>query len=255
MSALRLSLRQRGSGPERMDDPACDETMLLRTVDQFASLNRRISRHRSILSRWVLDDMARADPARAWHLVDLGAGGCDIAVWLLRTARRRGLRLKVTAIDADPRIVRHARRRCNAEPGLEILRADLHAMDGVGPVDYLFANHLLHHLPDADIPSILARMHATARQRWLVSDIHRSIAAYAGFHLLGRMYRKSFVLEDGLRSIRRGFVPAELDAHLQAAGLAGRVKLLRLVPARLLLIGDAVNARKRSSSPPPRRSP
>lgn len=244
MSALRHSLRRRGSGPELMDDPACDEAMLLRTVDQFASLNRWISRHRSILSRWVLDDMARADPDRAWHLVDLGAGGCDIAVWLLRAARRRGLRLKVTALDVDPRIVRHARCRCGAEPGLDIRLGDLEAMNRVGPVDYLFANHLLHHLPDADIPALLARMQATARRRWLVSDIHRSFFAYAGFHLLGRMYRRSFALEDGLRSIRRGFVPAELDTHLQAAGLPGRVKILRLFPARLLLVGDALNARR-----------
>jgi 2-polyprenyl-3-methyl-5-hydroxy-6-metoxy-1,4-benzoquinol methylase len=234
-----LDFRTRWAGAERMDDPACDESALCRTVDQFASLNRLVSRYRSILSRWVLDDMRTTDVGRVWHLADLGAGGCDIPVWLLREARRRGLRLTVTAIDADPRIVRHARRIQGHELDLDIRFGNLIDIDALGPVDYLFANHVLHHLPDEAIPAVLARMHAAARRRWVVSDLSRSRWAYVGFHILGPLYRDSFALEDGLRSIRRGFTIPELTAHLHAAGLAGKASLHRLVPARLCLMGGS----------------
>lgn len=232
-----LDFRRRWSGIERMDEPACDEAALLRTIDQFVSLNRLISRYRSILSRWVLDDMRRTDAGRLWRLTDLGAGGCDIPVWLLREARRRGLRLTVTAIDADPRVVRHAHRIHADEPDLDIRCGDLIDMDALGPVDYLFANHVLHHFSDDAIPAVLARMHAVARRRWVVSDLLRSRWAYAGFRVLGFWYRDSFAVEDGLRSIRRGFTAPEMVSHLRAAGLDGKAAPHRLVPARLCLVG------------------
>ena len=238
----KLDFGQRWHGTELMDDPACDAMALCRTVDQFASLNRLVSRYRHILSRWVLDDMACADAHRTWHLADLGAGGCDIAVWVLRAARRRGLRLRVTAVDADPRIIDHARRRHGEEVGLDIRLGDMKDMTVLGPVDYLFANHVLHHLSDAAIPEMLAHMHAVARRRWVVSDLLRSRWAYAGFRILGLLYRRSFTSEDGLRSIRRGFTPRELRRHLQAVDLERSTILREYVPARLCLVGASSGA-------------
>ena len=79
------SLAQRVNLSEKMDDVNCCEERLLRTIRQFASINRFVSRYRTILRRWVLSDMLR-DVTREYHLVDMGAGGCDIDVWLLDAA-------------------------------------------------------------------------------------------------------------------------------------------------------------------------
>lgn len=220
-----------------MDDPACDTAALWRTLDQFGSLNRQVSRYRSILSTWVLDDMARTDAQRHWRLVDIGAGGCDIAVWILGAARRRGLSLSVTAIDNDPRVIAYARQRHGRQPGLDIQHADLSDMSTVGPFDYLFANHVLHHLPDDVIPSTLATMQSVVGRRWIISDLHRSRWAYLGFQILGLGYRNGFAAEDGLRSIRRGFTETDLRGYLNIAKLDQTVILRHYVPARLCLIG------------------
>ncbi len=233
---ISLDFSRRWTGVEVMDDPACDTRRLLRTVAQFRVINRLVSRYRSILTRYVLADMRR-DPGRTYHLIDVGAGGCDIADWLLTQAERRGWRLRVTAIDSDRRTVRFARACYGRRPGLTIARADLADLPRFGPADFVFSNHVLHHLPDAAIPDALAAMDRAATRIWLVSDLRRSRAAYHAFGLLGPWFRDSFAYEDGRRSIRRGFIAQELQAHARAAGLLDRVTIERLCPGRLLLVG------------------
>jgi 2-polyprenyl-3-methyl-5-hydroxy-6-metoxy-1,4-benzoquinol methylase len=244
MSAMRdrLDFSHRWLGEELMDDPVCDETKLLRTIRQFTTINRLVSRYRSILYHTVLRDMAK-DPKRTYHLIDVGAGGCDITCWLLQQAKRRSLSLRVTAIDGDPRTVAFARRQCGSVAGLTIEHADLMDLPRFTPADYIFSNHVLHHLPDAIIPSVLALMQASASRRWIVSDLYRSPWAYLGFQILGRFFRGSFAFEDGKRSIRRSLILSEVNHFAHLAGISDSVQVRRLMPGRLLITGDGHAAR------------
>jgi 2-polyprenyl-3-methyl-5-hydroxy-6-metoxy-1,4-benzoquinol methylase len=227
-----------------MDDPDCSEERLLRTLHQFASINRLLSRYRTILRRWVLDDMAR-DPARDYHLLDLGAGGCDIDAWLLHRARRRHLRLRITAVDADPRVVQWAQTRHRSVPGLAIQCRDALSDPSDEPVDYLFANHFLHHLRDEDIVSLLRQWTPRVRRRIVLSDLRRSRWSYAAFSLFALAYRGSFTRSDGLLSIRKGFAPDELRDIAHVAGCAAHARIHRLLPGRLVLVLDTQAPRRR----------
>jgi len=232
------SMTHRAALVERMDEPDCSEARLLCTIRQFASLNRLVSRYRTILGRWVLADMRR-DPARSYHLLDLGAGGCDIDAWLLHQAKRRGLRLRITAWEINPRIAAYARTRHAHTLGLDIHEADALTAPAPGAIDYLFANHFLHHLADPEISTLLARWAPHVRRRMIFSDIRRSRAAYLAHALAALCYRGSFIREDGLLSIRRAFLPHDLAAYAAHAGLAARADVHSLLPARLVLVADA----------------
>ncbi len=223
--------------PELMDIPGCDEAFLLRTVDQFASINRLVARYRTILSRLVLDDMARA-PDRPYHLVDMGAGGCDIDAWLLRAARRRGLDLRITACDIDPRIIRHARARFGDVPGLDIREQDLLGEPPGEDVDYVFANHFLHHLEEEQILRLVRLWQPSVRRRLVFSDLLRSRWAYLGFALLSLAYRRSFARTDGLISIRKGFLPGELARLAEKTAGSGSFSVGKRLPGRTVLCID-----------------
>ena len=229
-----MDLASRATLCELMDDPGCNETLLLRTVRQFASINRLVSRYRTILRKQVLDDMLR-DPTREYHLVDMGAGGCDIDAWLLNAAQREGLKLRITACDIDQRIIDYARSEYGHVEGLTILNQDL--IDGsiTADVDYVFANHFLHHLPDGQIIRLLRKWKPFVRRRMVFSDLHRAHAAYAGFALLSLFFPRSFARTDGLISIRRGFVPGELAELATQALPHTRFSVGKLVPGRLVL--------------------
>jgi len=229
-------LSVRASIPELMDEPDCDETRLLRTVRQFASINRMVARYRTILKRWVLADMLN-DPQKQYHLVDMGAGGCDIDVWLLKAAREYGLNLRITACDLDPRIIAHARSAFGQTQGLELRQTDL--LNGTidEPVDYVFSNHFLHHLTREEIIRLLRLWQPRIRRRMVFSDLLRSPPAYLGYSALSLFYPNSFARIDGLISIRKAFMPKELAALTNAAGIAG-FSIHRLHPGRLVLCID-----------------
>jgi len=232
-----MDFEKRWSGCELMDDPACDEHLLLRTVDQFEWINKMVGRYRLILSRFVLADMLR-DKTRPYHFLDIGAGGCDISVWLLQQAERYGLHLHVTAIDSDRRIVEHARKKHRHMHQLDIRHADLKDLRKFGPTDYMFMNHVLHHLPDNFIPQLLTQVHKHCKRRWVISDLMRSRWSYAAFHAVGIFARGSFALEDGRRSIRRAFRTTDLSQYLQQAGLSASARILQLFPGRLVMVGN-----------------
>lgn len=234
--SLVPDLRHRAAGPELMDSPDCDEALLLRTIDQFRIINPLFSRCRTILDRWILQDMLR-DPGREYHLADLGAGGLDISCWLLRAAARRGLRLRVTAIELDDRVYRRALQQVPARPGLVVVRGDvLRVLPELVDVDYAFCNHFLHHLDDATIVKLLQMLGRMIRRRFVLSDLLRSGSSYLGFALFGRLFlHRSFALADGLTSIRRGFLPGELGELARRADLS--VSVYPLHPGRLVVVG------------------
>ena len=202
------AFQHRARDEELMDRPDCDPGQLFRTLDQFHGVNRCFSRARGLLRRTVLADM---QPGQPRHLVDLGAGACDLPVWLLAAARKRNLDLRITAVDADPRIIDYARKRYGHIRGLHIREGDALALEAHAPFDYLFANHFLHHLPDEAIPALLAEAHRLCRRGFVISDLRRSPWSYLGFSLFARVYRDSFTRADGLTSIRKGFQPRDFQ--------------------------------------------
>ncbi len=224
---------------EYMDMPDCSEERLFRTLDQFRVTNRLFTRYRYILTRGVIKQMRR-DPARSYRLADLGAGGCDIARWLIRRCRSEGLRLGINAIENDPRILRYAAAANRGFPEIELVQADALDFCSRSSPDFVFANHLLHHLPDDACIELLGRLARMPLIRYMLSDIVRSRTAASAFKVLaGPLFRDSFVCEDGLISIRRGFTPRELDLLIRRSRPACNPKLRFMPPARFLIEGTS----------------
>jgi 2-polyprenyl-3-methyl-5-hydroxy-6-metoxy-1,4-benzoquinol methylase len=237
VSVLFPDLSRREHVPERMDDPNCDRACLLRTLRGFGLLNRLVSRYRSVLERLVLRDM-QARPERTYRVADLGAGGGDIAAWLLRRSRELGLEVSVLAVESDPVIADFAERTHGGMHGLSILRQDATDLRAIGPVDYVIGNHFLHHLDDAGIVALLRSVLELPVRRFVFLDLIRSRAAYAGISVLGfLLFPRTFIGVDGRRSIRRGFRPDELGRLFEQHGIAERVEIRSLAPARLAVSG------------------
>jgi len=218
-----------------MDQADCDLDQLYRTLDQFTGINVLFSRVRGLLKQTVLKDM---EPGRTYHLIDLGAGACDIPIWLLKEAKKRGLDLKITAVDADPRIVAYAQQKHQGVQGLTILEADALHLDALGPFDYLFANHFLHHLPTEVLPTLIQEAHRLSQRGFVFSDLKRSEVSYIGFSIFARVYRNSFAREDGLISIKKGFLPSEL----REISAEVPVKVKTAIPGRVQLFGGCFAA-------------
>lgn len=72
----------------------------------------------------------------------------------------------------------------------------------------------------------------------MLNDLLRSTWAYCGFWLAtAPFFHDSFIVQDGLASIRRGFTLSEGRALVSAARPIHPVALLRLPPSRFLIVG------------------
>ncbi len=217
---------------ELMDDPNGDVTRLHRTLRQFRFINRFFSRVHRPLVRLVLNDMTAE---RTCTLLDIGAGDGDIARRLVRAARKRGLSLRITCIDADERIATWCREQCAAYPEIEVLHARHDSLQK--RFDYVFTNHVLHHLDDGSAVGFLGSMDRIADRRVIISDLERSAFSYAAFSVFATLaFHRSFARVDGQRSLRRAFRRDEVRTLLARTRWGGRARVSAAFPAHMLIV-------------------
>jgi 2-polyprenyl-3-methyl-5-hydroxy-6-metoxy-1,4-benzoquinol methylase len=193
---------------ERMDEPDCDRLLLRNTYAQFALVNRMVTGWDRLFRRYLAPRLAPGS-----SVLDVGCGGGDLARRLVAWSGSRGVPLTVTAIDPDPRALAFAREQTAAGPGaaIEYLLADAEELAAAGRrFDCVISNHLLHHLPAGELPRFLEVSGELSRSLALHNDLRRHGAAWLAFSLTRPLFRRSYIVEDGLRSIRRAFTPAEL---------------------------------------------
>lgn len=163
--------------------------------------------------------------SRAWDkrktvtMLDVGTGAADLPLRILSWGRRRRFHIEIVGIDADARILELARARAEGEESLSLIRSDLSSFAAQGGrFDYVLGSLFLHHLPPRELEHSLRLCDGLAEKGLLFSDLHRCATAYAGVRALtclaGRVSRC-----DGPLSVRRAFLPEELQDAAEGAGL------------------------------------
>ncbi|MDO3380141.1 methyltransferase domain-containing protein [Geoalkalibacter halelectricus] len=221
---------------ELMDRSDADPELLRRTVRQFRWINALFSSSRRLLRTHVFSIMQQ-NPFRTYSLLDVGAGGCDIAQWIAREARRRHLKIQITALDNDPRMLPVAYETIEDFPEIQIIEGNALDLGSLGPFDFIFSNHFLHHLSWEEIRLFLLSVIAQTRLAFVMNDLKRSRGAYLGATLsLGLLARHSFAFYDGRLSIRRGFLPDELKVFLHTHFPDAPIEVVETSPARVVLV-------------------
>jgi 2-polyprenyl-3-methyl-5-hydroxy-6-metoxy-1,4-benzoquinol methylase len=201
---------------DRLDAPAAE---LTRSLSDIARLNR-IGGTQTI-RRHVAPFLARLRPGETLRILDIGTGAADIPLALATWARRRGRRVRVTALEMHPTIWRHAAHATKDTPEVRIVAAN-----GLEPpirprsVDVALCSLVLHHLPEEAVVALLRQLAALVRLGFVISDFRRGRIAWAAVWLVtratacGRMAR-----HDGPLSVRRAYTTAELTRLAERAGL------------------------------------
>ncbi len=246
---LPPDLSNRTEESELMDFPDSDLYMLENTLALFEILNRCMTRVRSILTLYVIRAMQRR-PEREYHLVDLGAGACETAAWLLNYCRDKNLKLRISACDHDRRVVRYARKHYGSVTHLKILHRDMRFIDDLKPIDFIFANHLLHHLRDPQIIELIQYLSRFSHATIIFNDLQRRRLSYTAYYLISFLFpQNNFARHDGLVSIRKGFTNRELRDLIKTAQPNGvKYQIRTLFPGRILLIGNPYRAKWKSSN-------
>jgi len=238
LDRLFPDLKERYAGPELMELPDASEKKLINTLRQFYLLNILFTRSRRLIEKYIMADMLQS-PGETYEFLDLGAGGCDIAIWFLKRCRLLGLNVRITCLDYDPRIVTYARGRCRDYPEIKVIEAAVQNLEKLPPYDYVFANHLLHHLPPEQWRTLIDAIARQTRKVFLLNDVRRSRCAYAGYALFAGLFmHNSFAFIDGLLSIRKGILVHEIQEVVTACGHENNITIGTALPARIFVLGQ-----------------
>jgi len=214
---------------ERMDDPDCDTARLENTYRHFQTVNSALCRWNTLYRRH-LRPVILAAGGRTFTLLDIGFGGGDVASGLASLARRDRVSLDITAIDTDPRACRYVKTLFLPDSITFRLASAGELLREGRRFDFVISNHLVHHLGDEELLSVLSEARQLSRHCVLFSDIERSDVGYLLFALLTRpAFRNSFIRQDGLTSIRRSYALAELRGIVPRGWQVNRIFPLRLL--------------------------
>lgn len=219
-----VDFSRRSEEKEMIDSPATlAPGEMEQTLRELGLVNRWLGGSEAALSpaRFELSRLHRADsrPRRPLKVLDVGAGGGDIPLRLLQWARRRGIPVRIVAVDFNHRACSIAARLA---PGgsISFVTADVLALPFAPKAfDLVLCSAFLHHFPEGAASRVLCALRKAAGHAVLVNDLHRHPCAYWSFRLLsGLLSRSPAVRHDGPISILRGFRRRELEQAFRQAG-------------------------------------
>jgi 2-polyprenyl-3-methyl-5-hydroxy-6-metoxy-1,4-benzoquinol methylase len=216
----RFGFTRRAIGDELMDTLPLSEAETRSTLRWLQLTNRyfggtgTILRH---LAKWT----AEWPTDRTLHLLDVGTGAADIPAAVVAWARRRGIPVRVTAIDSAPPIAAAARAAVRDVPEIVVEQLDLFELAATDRrFDVVTASLLLHHIPPERTPDALAAIDRLATRGVVVSDLLRSPLTWAAVGALALVTGNRIVRHDAPLSVRRAFTMHELGRLAASAGLS-----------------------------------
>ena len=125
--------------------------MLARTYGRFGFVNAVVSRPGCSIAVTSV----RGPCGAPLRILDIGAGGGDLCRFLAGRLRRDGLEAEITALDTDERAIRWASAH-DRGAGVRYRRAlSTELVDAGETFDVVLSNHVLHHLDDAELQTVL----------------------------------------------------------------------------------------------------
>jgi SAM-dependent methyltransferase len=235
---------QRSERKEWMDRAGHLESDLAGALRDIRLVNRFLGGSRTLLAE-LYPHLRASDPARPLRILDVGTGGGDLPLAMVRGARRLGRKLHVVAVDRDPATAAIAARETAGTPEVRIVLSDAFDLPfAPRSFDIVTASMFLHHFSHERSVRLLSSFLELARRAVLVNDLRRHVLPWGFVYCLSRATgRHAMFRHDAPLSVLRGFTPGELLRAARESG-ARRAELRRRWPFRLLLtlIRDGASA-------------
>jgi 2-polyprenyl-3-methyl-5-hydroxy-6-metoxy-1,4-benzoquinol methylase len=224
-------------GPERMDNDSFSRQDAMDTFRYLVPVNRLFGGIRPVISVLQRESGAWGE-GETCRILDAGCGSGDVAVDIVRWARRHGQHVAIDAVDSHLPTLELARRRCAGYPEIRLHHRDVFAR-GEGPYDYVYASQFLHHFPDAEAPAVIQSLRQMCRRRLIISDLVASPLHYLATWML-TLFTSGVFRHDARISVRRGFRVDELQALLRRHGF-DQFRIERHFLYRFVLIMDGID--------------
>lgn len=203
-----------------MDDLTLASDALRQNLDELETINTWLGGYAP-----VLDALARLRlrfPAgRPLRVADLGSGGGDTLRHIARWARKNGVAVELTGIDANAFMLEYAAAKSAAYPEISYRQVDIFSPEfRTESYDILTCSLFCHHFTDAELVPLLRQWHQQAGLAVVINDLHRHWLAYHSIRWLTRLLGGSYLVQhDAPMSVARAFRRPDWVALLAQAGI------------------------------------
>ena len=203
-----------------MDDLTLATDALRQNLDELETINTWLGGYQPVLD--ALTRLRDRFPAgRPLRVADLGSGGGDTLRHVARWARRNGVSVELTGIDANQFMLDYAAAKSQDFPEISYRQLDIFSAEfRAEPYDVLTCSLFCHHFTDAELVPLLRQWRQQARVAVVVNDLHRHWLAYHSIKWLTRLLGGSYLVQhDAPLSVARAFRRADWVRLLAAAGI------------------------------------
>ena len=221
---FHLSSRNRKS--ELMDDPSLNGATHRHALAGLRRINWLSQSDRTVWKE-ILRQARANSRERPLTILDIAAGGGDLAIRLASRAERDGVSVAIDGCDISPTALGFATEQAAAAHCDNIRFFQCDALQQPFPqpkYDVVMCSLFLHHLNETDAILLLQRMKAVATQLILVDDLRRTRLGYWLAWLGCRILTRGHVVHiDGPMSVEGAFTSSEALGIAAKAGLAHAV--------------------------------
>jgi ubiquinone/menaquinone biosynthesis C-methylase UbiE len=177
-------------------------------------------------NQWYVDHLTREFGKHLGNIVDLGCGPADVPVRIARAHRAA----HITAVDGSAEMLKFARAAVESAGVQDRITLHLGLLPGLALSEHSFdavlCKDMLHHLPDPQVLWREARRLAKAGGIVYVMDLIRPDSPMQAREIVERAspHEHPILKEDFYNSLCAAFTVSEVQAQLQAAGLALQVE-------------------------------
>jgi ubiquinone/menaquinone biosynthesis C-methylase UbiE len=204
--------------PELLDSDACSPADVQTSLRDISRINRWFGGVAT--TQALIEQVARVTGLRRFSLLEVAAGTGEVSHIVREKLARRGIALDITLLD---RAWSHLPKR-----GCAIVADALALPFRDAAFDLVSCNLFAHHLEPDALAQFAGEASRVSRRAVLINDLVRHplhlALVYAGFPLM----RSTISRADGVASVRRAYVPEELQRIISSGGHpAARVAISR----------------------------
>jgi len=209
----------RSEEKELMDDLDCQGEVVHQTLRELDVINRRLGGNQISINglKRLVADCKKEEIT----LVDLGCGGGDILIFMVKWARKQRLKMKFIGIDANTHIIDYAKKHCEAFPEISFIAQDIFSESFKNlKFDIVHTSLFTHHFTQKELIALFGQLKHQVRVGVIVNDLHRHWLAYYSIKIITSIFSQSaMVKNDAAVSVTRGFKKSEIVDFLEKSGI------------------------------------
>jgi ubiquinone/menaquinone biosynthesis C-methylase UbiE len=203
-----------------VDMKDADPALLKGELRNLRIINRRFGGISSV-QQALIPMSGLSETSHTITILDLATGSADQAVEIVRTFRRLGRGVCITAVDNNDAVLADARGHAAGFDEIRFENRDIRTLTYPDrSFDIVLCSLALHHFSRTDAVGIIREMNRISKIGFILNDLSRSYPGLACAWIYTRATTTNIMTKtDAIMSVRAAFTKTELEEMIREAGV------------------------------------